>query len=56
MDWGKMWYYAAKVRLPDPPSQLIHHLFYDFVAQLVEQRTFNAWVLGSNPNEVISVT
>ena len=24
----------------------------DLVAQLVEQRTFNAWVLGSNPNEV----
>ncbi len=24
----------------------------DFVAQLVEQYTFNVWVLGSNPSEI----
>ena len=24
----------------------------ELVAQLVEQRTFNAWVLGSNPSEL----
>ena len=25
---------------------------YDFVAQLVEQYTFNVWVLGSSPSEI----
>jgi hypothetical protein len=27
-------------------------LFYDSVAQLVEQYTFNVWVLGSSPNGI----
>ena len=27
-------------------------MFSDFVAQLVEQYTFNVWVLGSNPNRI----
>ena len=26
--------------------------FYEFVAQLVEQRPFKAWVLGSSPSEL----
>ena len=29
-------------------------LFYDSVAQLVEQYTFNVWVLGSSPNGITS--
>ena len=28
--------------------------FQDLVAQLVEQYTFNVWVLGSNPSQVTS--
>ncbi len=28
---------------------------YDFVAQLVEQYTFNVWVLGSSPSEITRV-
>ena len=28
------------------------HSNFDFVAQLVEQYTFNVWVLGSNPNGI----
>lgn len=28
----------------------------DFVAQLVEQYTFNVWVLGSSPNEITEVS
>jgi hypothetical protein len=30
----------------------IFAIFFDFVAQLVEQRTFNPLVPGSNPGEV----
>ena len=30
----------------------IHPLFYDLLAQLVEQYTFNVWVLGSSPRGI----
>ena len=37
-------YWVAPLRGSIPQSQL-----FDFVAQLVEQYTFNVWVQGSNP-------
>ena len=33
-------------------SYICHLIKKDLVAQLVEQYTFNVWVLGSNPSQV----
>jgi len=38
-----MWYYAAKVRLPDPPSQLIHHLYREPEKKLFNLCMNNLW-------------
>ena len=37
-------------------SYLCHLIKKDLVAQLVEQYTFNVWVLGSNPSGITKLT
>ena len=39
-------------KMGDPVLPLYLEGLWELVAQLVEQRTFNAWVLGSNPSEL----
>ena len=40
------------VILIDYNLSFIYYIMADSVAQLVEQYTFNVWVLGSNPSRV----
>jgi hypothetical protein len=44
--------YGPWVRIPAESQKKKTGKTYDSVAQLVEQYTFNVWVLGSNPSGI----